>query len=160
MKTAREKGVETIINPAPAIPLPNEAYRGLGHLIVNETEAEILSGIEKPTDWDEVASVFISRGVKNVIITLGGDVRIEHLLSEHLELIAARVFTIKPTSDMLSPSLENWSPLARCRLLIPLPLVIHSLVLIPLLSQGGSPVPRKPISTLMLLSLTPTELHR
>jgi ribokinase len=75
MKAAREKGVETIINPAPAIPLPEEAYSGLGHLIVNETEASILSGIENPTSWDTVAAVFIKRGVENVIITLGGDVR-------------------------------------------------------------------------------------
>jgi sugar/nucleoside kinase (ribokinase family) len=75
MKTARQKGVETIINPAPAITLPSEAYEGLGHLIVNETEAAILSGIENSTSWDEVAAVFISRGVQNVIITLGGEVR-------------------------------------------------------------------------------------
>ncbi len=74
MKTARQKGAETIINPAPAVPLPDEAYQGLGHLIVNETEAAILSGIEKPSSWDEVAAVFIARGVKNVIITLGGEV--------------------------------------------------------------------------------------
>ncbi|KAJ4377288.1 putative ribokinase [Neocucurbitaria cava] len=73
MKTARQKGVETIINPAPAIQLPAEAYQGLGHLIVNETEAAILSGIENPTSWDKVAAIFISRGVKNVIITLGGE---------------------------------------------------------------------------------------
>lgn len=73
MKAARRKGVETIINPAPAIPLPAEAYQGLGHLIVNETEAAILSGIENPTSWDEIAAIFISRGVQNVIITLGGE---------------------------------------------------------------------------------------
>lgn len=73
MKTARQKGVETIVNPAPAIPLPEEAYQGLGHLIVNETEAATLSGIENPTSWDEVAAIFIARGVKNVIITLGGE---------------------------------------------------------------------------------------
>jgi ribokinase len=75
MKMAREKGAETIINPAPAIPLPDDAYHGLDHLIVNETEAAILSGIDNPTSWDEVASVFVKRGVKNVIITLGGEVR-------------------------------------------------------------------------------------
>ncbi|KAF2798840.1 Ribokinase-like protein [Melanomma pulvis-pyrius CBS 109.77] len=73
MKVAHDKGVETIINPAPAIPLPEEAYSGLGHLIVNETEASILSGIENPTSWDMVAAIFVSRGVKNIIITLGGD---------------------------------------------------------------------------------------
>lgn len=75
MKVARSKGVETIINPAPATPLPEDAYQGLGHLIVNETEAAILSGIENPTNWDEVAAVFVARGVKNIIITLGGEVR-------------------------------------------------------------------------------------
>jgi ribokinase len=74
MKTARRKGVETIVNPAPAVPLPEEAYQGLGHLIVNETEAAILSGIDHPTNWDEVAAVFVARGVRNVIITLGGKV--------------------------------------------------------------------------------------
>ena len=81
MKTARNKGVETIINPAPAIPLPEEAYRGLGHLIVNETEAVILSGIERPTSWDQVAAVFIARGVQNVIITLGGEVSVTEVYS-------------------------------------------------------------------------------
>lgn len=74
MKAARAKGIETIINPAPAIQLPAEAYEGLNHLIVNETEASIMSGIENPTSWDKVAAVFVSRGVKNVIITLGGEV--------------------------------------------------------------------------------------
>ncbi|KAF1833986.1 ribokinase [Decorospora gaudefroyi] len=73
MKIARDRGAETILNPAPAIPLPNEAYQGLRHLMVNETEAALLSGIENPTSWDEVAAVFISRGVENVIITLGGE---------------------------------------------------------------------------------------
>ncbi|KAF2179856.1 Ribokinase-like protein [Zopfia rhizophila CBS 207.26] len=73
MNVAREKGVETIINPAPAVPLLEEAYQGLGHLIVNETEAAILSGISSPINWDEVAAVFVSRGVKNIIITLGGE---------------------------------------------------------------------------------------
>ncbi|PVH93717.1 Ribokinase-like protein [Periconia macrospinosa] len=73
MRAARDKGVETIINPAPAIQLPEEVYQGLNHLIVNETEASIMSGIENPTSWDKVAAVFIARGVKNVIITLGGE---------------------------------------------------------------------------------------
>ncbi|KAF1969750.1 Ribokinase-like protein [Bimuria novae-zelandiae CBS 107.79] len=85
MRVAREKGAETIINPAPAIPLPDEAYHGLGHLIVNETEAAILSGIEKPTSWDEVASVFIKRGVKNVIITLGGEGVYYQTSSQHAQ---------------------------------------------------------------------------
>jgi ribokinase len=77
MRMARQKGVETIINPAPAISLPDEAYQGLCHLIVNETEAAILSGVESPTSWNDIAAVFIARGVRNVIITLGGEVSIQ-----------------------------------------------------------------------------------
>ncbi|RMZ68304.1 ribokinase [Pyrenophora seminiperda CCB06] len=74
MKSARQKGVVTVLNPAPAVVLPVEAYEGLHHLIVNETEAVALSGGERPAGgWDEVAAIFIERGVKNVIITLGGE---------------------------------------------------------------------------------------
>ena len=75
MRLARRKGVETIFNPAPAIALPDEAYQGLDHLIVNQTEAIILSGIKNTATSDDIAAIFISRGVKNVIITLGGEVR-------------------------------------------------------------------------------------
>ena len=101
MKAARQKGVETIINPAPAIPLPAEAYEGLGHLIVNETEAAILSGIENPTSWDEVAAVFISRGVQNVIITLGGEVR-SHTPSFATLTLMAVIGCVLPDSQATS----------------------------------------------------------
>lgn len=101
MKTARQKGVETIINPAPAIALPEEAYQGLGHLIVNETEAAILSGIENPQNWNEVAAVFIARGVKNVIITLGGEVSSQDptfsvVLTDTIRVFSTRLRSTKP----------------------------------------------------------------
>ncbi|KAL1596986.1 putative ribokinase [Paraconiothyrium brasiliense] len=100
---AREKGAETIINPAPAIPLPDEAYRGLGHLIVNETEAAILSGINNPSSWDEVASVFINRGVENVIITLGGEgvyyrTDKQHAKSQPGQIVPARKVEVVDTT--------------------------------------------------------------
>lgn len=103
MKAARQKGVETIINPAPAIPLPEEAYQGLGHLIVNETEAAILSGIENPQNWNEVAAVFIARGVKNVIITLGGEVS---LITRNFNVYVVnrtRVFSTRPRNSKQHP---------------------------------------------------------
>jgi hypothetical protein len=128
MKAARAKGVETIINPAPAISLPDEVYQGLGHLIVNETEAAILSGIENPTSWDDVAAVFVSRGVKNIIITLGGDV--SHV--QKLVVIKVRVLTIlresttKLTRGTRSQSLAILSMLEKFRLWTPLLPVILS----------------------------------
>lgn len=102
MKAARARGLETIINPAPAVQLPDDVYRGLNHLIVNETEASILSGIENPTSWDKVAAVFVARGVKNVIITLGGDVSYSFLFSSSFHFTVIFQTTIrKKTADFL-----------------------------------------------------------
>lgn len=77
MRAARISGVEVLLNPAPAVELPEEAYEGLEHLVLNETEAAILAGcsaavIEEVENLPSVAENFHGRGVKNVIITLGG----------------------------------------------------------------------------------------
>ncbi|CAG9937119.1 unnamed protein product [Clonostachys rosea f. rosea IK726] len=53
------------------------AYDGLAHLVVNETEAALLSGkpeseLESPEGIQRVGALFLDRGVQNVIITLGG----------------------------------------------------------------------------------------
>lgn len=77
LRTARERGVQVLLNPAPAVELPDEAYVGLKHLVLNETEAVILSGCDAEALEDEetlpgVADVFHGRGAANVIITLGG----------------------------------------------------------------------------------------
>lgn len=77
LKTAKQNGVQVLLNPAPAVPLPDEAFQGLAHLVVNETEASILSGLEESVlDTEEglekVGQVFLGKGVKTVIVTLGG----------------------------------------------------------------------------------------
>lgn len=77
LKAAKKDNIPVLLNPAPAQELPAEAYEGLAHLVVNETEAAILSGC-KESDLDDldgltrVANIFIDRGVVNVVITLGG----------------------------------------------------------------------------------------
>ncbi|KAI0022685.1 Ribokinase-like protein [Xylariomycetidae sp. FL0641] len=78
LRVARDHGVPALLNPAPALPgLPAEAYRGLAHLVLNETEAAILGGVaeaelEREEGLRRVACEFRARGVRNVIITLGG----------------------------------------------------------------------------------------
>ncbi|KAI1409664.1 Ribokinase-like protein [Hypoxylon sp. FL1857] len=77
LRVARSAGVKVLLNPAPAQELPAEAYDGLAHLVVNETEASILGGVSE-SDLDTEAGLeavgrtFLKRGVQNVIITLGG----------------------------------------------------------------------------------------
>ncbi len=77
LAAARREGVDVLLNPAPARALPDEAYPGLAHLVVNETEAATLGGVEEAVLDDEagleaVAERFVNRGARNVIITLGG----------------------------------------------------------------------------------------
>ncbi|KAH8680914.1 ribokinase [Xylariales sp. PMI_506] len=77
LRTARDAGVPVLLNPAPAVPLPDEAYDGLAHLIVNETEAAILGGVpeselEAEAGLLAVGKGFLAKGVQTVIITLGG----------------------------------------------------------------------------------------
>ncbi len=78
LKTAKAAHVPVLLNPAPAVPLPTEVYEGLSHLIVNETEAEMLSSLtssladDKSSDkWDVITKEFVARGVENVVVTLG-----------------------------------------------------------------------------------------
>ena len=76
IKLAQSSGTKVILNPAPAQKLPDDIYPDLTYLIMNESEAAMLSGrpseaITASSDLDAVAAEFIQRGVSNVIITLG-----------------------------------------------------------------------------------------
>ncbi|KAK4677988.1 putative ribokinase [Podospora pseudoanserina] len=77
VEEAKRRGVDVLLNPAPAKILPDGVYDGLRHLIVNETEAAILGGVEeKELDTleglERVGKGFVGKGVENFIATLGG----------------------------------------------------------------------------------------
>lgn len=70
---ARQSGVTTILNPAPAAPLTDDMLALCDILTPNETEAEALSGIAV-TDLasaEAAADALIARGVGAVALTLG-----------------------------------------------------------------------------------------
>jgi ribokinase len=70
---ARLHGVTTVLNPAPAQPLPTELLTLIDVLIPNETEAAILSGCETNTDEEiqQAATTLRGFGAKTIIMTLG-----------------------------------------------------------------------------------------
>jgi ribokinase len=70
---AHTLGVPTILNPAPAAPLPESIYPHIDYITPNETEASALTGVPVATvaDAEKAADVFLARGVRNAIITLG-----------------------------------------------------------------------------------------
>lgn len=73
LKTARELGVPTILNPAPACRLDDSIFPLCDYMTPNESEAATLTGcsVETLQDAERAADVLIARGVRNVILTLG-----------------------------------------------------------------------------------------
>lgn len=70
---AAEKGVRVILNPAPARELSDELLSHVSVLTPNETEAELLTGINVETEEDclKAAEILHGKGVETVVITLG-----------------------------------------------------------------------------------------
>lgn len=70
---AKENGVRVIINTAPYQPISDTFLNGTYLVTPNEVEAEELTGIaiKDLASADRAAAVFFSKGVQNVIITLG-----------------------------------------------------------------------------------------
>ena len=64
---------KVVLNPAPANDLPKEIYSNLYLITPNETEAQLLTGVEMKTNEEikEAAQILLDRGIRNVIITLG-----------------------------------------------------------------------------------------
>lgn len=75
IETAGKAGIDFLLNAAPADPITIRSYRFITHLLVNETEAAIMSGRDleevNQDTWSKIAQEFLNRGVKNVVITLG-----------------------------------------------------------------------------------------
>lgn len=73
-KLAKAHNVKVIVNTAPYQPVSDEFLRGVYLVTPNEVEAQELTGIPV-TDLesaDRSAEILFAKGVKNVLITLGG----------------------------------------------------------------------------------------
>ncbi len=73
VEKAAQKGVNVILNPAPAAKIPDHIYPYLFALTPNETEIEMLTGIAVThlDDAKKAADQLLQKGVNHVIITLG-----------------------------------------------------------------------------------------
>jgi len=75
LEKAQVWGTPVMLNPAPAKPLSDIALRRIHTLVVNETEAEIVSGqkLEGDDSVAKIASDLRDKGPKVVIVTLGAN---------------------------------------------------------------------------------------
>ena len=73
LSKSKELGKYTILNPAPAVKLEDDIICNVDLLTPNETELEILSGVEikNEDDIQKAAQTMIDKGVKELIVTLG-----------------------------------------------------------------------------------------
>lgn len=73
LEIAREAGVTTVLNPAPAAPLGDDIFALCDYVTPNETEAEALTGKSVGTvdEARKAGDALIAMGVGTAIITLG-----------------------------------------------------------------------------------------
>ncbi|KAF8310562.1 Ribokinase-like protein [Clavulina sp. PMI_390] len=112
-REAKQNSIPVLLNPAPAIPLPASIYEDIAILVVNETEASMLSGIAIGSSEGEViqhaheaAGYFLSKGCPNVIVTLGALGAIVHIqgveanpLIAHIPAVPTKVVDTTAAGD-------------------------------------------------------------
>lgn len=70
---AREAGVFTLLNPAPALPLPDALLALTDLLTPNESEVRLLAGMAADAPVASAAEALLARGAAAVLVTLGAD---------------------------------------------------------------------------------------
>jgi ribokinase len=73
LKTAKNHGRTTILNPAPAAALPPDIFELCDYITPNETEAEALTGhpVRNEREAESAAQTLAQMGVRTPIITMG-----------------------------------------------------------------------------------------
>lgn len=98
-RIARAANVRTILNPAPAAPLPDELLALTDLCVPNEIEIEMLTGVTVTTltEGERAARTLLARRVGTVIVTLGerGALLVMNDAVEHIAPIAVKA--IDPT---------------------------------------------------------------
>lgn len=93
LEIAREAGVITIFNPAPAALLPDAIYPLCDYITPNESEASLLTGVHVRSidDARAAATILLAGGVGTALITLGenGALLHSHDTSLHIPAFAA-----------------------------------------------------------------------
>ena len=98
-RIAKSGNVRTILNPAPAAPIPDELLQLSDICAPNETEMELLTGqpVGTVAEAEAAARKLVSRGTRTVILTLGarGAILVDQDTVENLP--AVQVDAVDPT---------------------------------------------------------------
>ena len=70
-KIARDANAKTILNPAPAVALPDELIALCDVLTPNESEVRVLAGMSAQASMADASQAILDKGCRAVIVTLG-----------------------------------------------------------------------------------------
>lgn len=109
IKKASSMGIRTLLDPAPAMKLPEDLYKHIYYIKPNEHEAAILSGIQviDVESAGKAGKWFLERGVNTAIITLGkrGSVLVTNDKTQHFETPALTLVDTTGAGDTFSGAL-------------------------------------------------------
>jgi ribokinase len=110
LRIARQEGVKTIFNPAPArASLPDEFYQLSDIFCPNESETELLTGMPVGTleEAEAAARALIDRGAGIVILTLGerGSLLVTDSTTEHVPVDSVKALDTTGAGDAFVGSL-------------------------------------------------------
>jgi ribokinase len=96
IRLAKAHNVRCIVNPAPALPADLAELALADYLVVNETEAEIMSRCQVRTqaDLDACVDALLERGMRRVILTLGARGAV---LASRSGRVHVPAFSVSPT---------------------------------------------------------------
>jgi len=72
-RIARAAGAMTVLNPAPAQPLPDDLFAITDVLTPNETEVRLLAAVAADAPIETAARALLERGARAVLVTIGAD---------------------------------------------------------------------------------------
>jgi ribokinase len=101
IRVARDSGVNIILNPAPAVPLPDDLLACVDVLTPNESELEMLTGVRVDSDLAvaEAATTLLDKGVGAVVATLGSRGVVHSYKDKHAGIIRhdkIPAYSVKP----------------------------------------------------------------
>lgn len=100
LEYAKTIGMKTILNPAPAKAIPDEFFKYIDILVLNQSECEVLTGVYPKTlkECEDLGKVIREKGTDTVVITLGKIGSVTITPKEVIKMDAYKVDTVDSTA--------------------------------------------------------------